>query len=763
MTRGGQGRYRWLLRLRIWARKVRLARKLAFVLAGAAVLSGIATLTTMIGAPAEQIDRRTLIILLYLDAILTLALAVVISFRLVSLWVESRRGLAGAGLHARLVLLFGLLAATPAVLVAVFAALFLNFGVQVWFSDRVRTAIEESRAVASAYLEEHRKTIQADILAMAAELNREAPRLARNEWLFNRMLSAQAAMRSLPEAMVIDGNGNVIARSDFSFALQLDVIPSNILGEAERAGEPVTLTSSSEERVRAIVHLDRFVDAFLVVGRAIEADVLDHIDRTEAAAAQFQRVEQERDSFQITFVMIFAVVALLLLLAAIWIGLSFSNQIARPISSLMGAAERVRKGDLDVRVEAGSGLDEFRLLARAFNRMTGQLATQRQGLVEANQELDERRRFIEAVLEGVSAGVIGLDADGRIHLANRSAAELLGTSLDDSVGRPLAEVVPEMTELLASAKARPDRLHQGEIRIVRGQTPKTLHVRLAAEHDGMSVTGYVMTSDDITELLSAQRKAAWADVARRIAHEIRNPLTPIQLSAERLRRKYGGEITSDRETFATCTDTIIRHVGDIGRMVDEFSAFARMPQPTLKPEDLGKICRQAAFLERNRTPAVAIELALPDDPIPLVCDGQQVGRAVTNVLKNAAEAIETRIEKEGAGAASGVIRLSVADETAGDERTVRIVVDDNGVGLPSELLDRLTEPYVTTRPKGTGLGLAIVKKIMEEHDGTLALGEGELGGACVTMTFFRQNAVVLTSIEETTDPMLIATGLHRHG
>ncbi len=375
----------------------------------------------------------------------------------------------------------------------------------------------------------------------------------------------------------------------------------------------------------------------------------------------------------------------------------------------------------------GHADEEFASLSRAFNRMTHQLETQRGELVEANRQLDERRRFTETVLAGVSAGVIGLDHEGRINLPNRSASVLLGIDLDQHIGEDLAEAVPEMAPLIAEAARRPDRLAQSELRIVREGRTVTLLVRIAAERADGEIKGFVVTFDDVTELLTAQRKAAWADVARRIAHEIKNPLTPIQLSAERLKRKYLKEIGNDPETFTTCTDTIIRHVGDIGRMVDEFSSFARMPAPVFRMVNLQELVRQAAFLQRTATPDIEIVVDLPGTPLRLACDSRQVSQAIVNILKNAAELIQAR---EG-DVAPGRIVLRGWE---GDTRIV-LAVEDNGRGLPQEGRERLTEPYVTTRAKGTGLGLAIVRKIMEDHKGELVLEDRDGGGARVSLVF----------------------------
>jgi two-component system, NtrC family, nitrogen regulation sensor histidine kinase NtrY len=715
-------------------RRFALDRKLAFAVVLAAVVSGVVTVFSWTGAADFGPDPNTVVVLLYLDTILLLALGAIVVRQLVRVWAERRRGLAGSGLHVRIVILFSLVAVTPAILVAVFSALFLHFGIQAWFSERVRTAVEASSAVAQAYLGEHRQSIRAEAFAMANDLDREASALMRNPQLFDQLLGAQAGLRSLSEAVVVDGSGRVVARAPLSLTLELDLVPFEAIGGTEM-GQVVVLSTERDDRVRAAVKLNRFVDAYLVIGRFIDPEVLGQIERTEMAVAQYRRLEQSREGILITFVLIFVIVALLLLLAAVWMGLTLATHIARPISGLIAAAERVRNGDLAVRVKPTTAISEFGMLGRAFNRMTSQLQSQQAGLLLANRDLDERRRFTEAVLSGVSAGVIGLDAHATINLPNRSAAELLSLDLHAVRGTPLVEVVPEMADLIRSAVEQPERSSQAELRLIRGGRPRTLNVRVAAERLEGQVIGYVVTFDDITALVLAERKAAWADVARRIAHEIKNPLTPIQLASERLKRKYSREIKSDPDTFVACTETIIRQVEDIGRMVDEFSSFARMPRPELQQENLGDLVRQAVFLERNRFPQIRIDLALPQQPVALMCDGRQVSQALINVMKNAAEAVTTRDTSAG-DLPPGWIGVTVA-ENAVDSLHHRIVirVEDNGRGLPEENRDRLTEPYVTTRTKGTGLGLAIVKKIMEDHNGDLLLEDRDGGGARVSLVF----------------------------
>jgi two-component system nitrogen regulation sensor histidine kinase NtrY len=691
----------------------RLGRWLTLALAVASFAAGVLTFGAITGAGALTLPPGSIIALVNTNLALLLVLGAVLAVRVVRVWAERRRGLAGSRLHVRLVLLFGLVAVTPTIIVTVFSATFFNRGLEAWFNDRVRTALEESLSASQAYLREHEQALRGEALAMASDLNRAAPvLLTQGPLTFRLIVERQAAARGLSEAVVFDGtSGRLVASGGMITPMAGEVMPAWAIAFA-RSGEVALLPTGDSGRVRALVELDLPGDLFLLVGRPVDPQVLGHMERTEQAVAQYRELEQSRSRLQVTFALVYAVVALLILFAAVLIGLVIAGQIARPISGLVFAAERARTGDLGVRVPERRANDEIGVLSRAFNRMIGQLEANRAELMDAYRQIDERRRFSESVLAGVSAGVIGLDAEGRIDLPNRSASELLGIDLLARAGYGLAEVVPEFAPLLAAAAAEPGRPVQGEVRIGGPANRRTLIVRIGAEAAGGELRGFVVTFDDVTALLAAQRQAAWADVARRIAHEIKNPLTPIQLSAERLKRKYLAEIASDPDTFRTCTDTIIRQVGDIGRMVDEFSAFARMPQPVLRPEDPAEIIRQAVFLQRNAHPTIAYTVDLPEQPLRVSCDRRLIGQALTNLLVNAADAVAAR---PGAGA------IRVALEQAAGE--VRIIVEDDGVGLPEEGRESLTEPYVTRKAKGTGLGLAIVKKIMEDHAGRLALSD----------------------------------------
>ena len=719
--------------LRSLVKRWRLTRILVVIISVALLVSGLATILVLADYSPLDSNLTTVIALLNLDLVLALSLGALLARRLVGAWITRKYGSAGSRLHMKMVVSFGLVAIIPALLVVVFLGLFLNFGMETWFSDRVRTAVNASTIVAQSYLREHQKNIRGVALAMANDINRAAPRLRQNPRFFTKIVTTFANDRDLSEAVVINSSGRTLARSQLSFSLGFNFASGDLVKGVlnSRPGEVFVIENRNDNVVRAGVKLEAFVDTYLLIGRFIDAQVLEHVSQTTGAANQYALLEKSRDNLQIKFLFVFALVAFLLLLAAIWIGWSIASTISTPIGGLIDAADRVRKGDLLVRVntENTKDRDEVGILSRSFNRMTEQLDSQQQGLIEANRQLDERRRFTEVVLSGVSAGVIGLDQVGRILLSNRSAADLLSINLNEYIEEPLGKRLPEMAPLLEQVISNPNRNAQGEIKVAREGRQRILIVSVAAEKIAQEIIGYVVTFDDVSELLSAQRKAAWADVARRIAHEIKNPLTPIQLSAERLKRKYKDEIKSDPETFFMCTDIIVRQVEGIGRMVDEFSSFARMPQPELKEVNLSDLCNQSLFLERNRYPDIDYEIIMPIDPVMVSVDRQQINRTLTNVLKNAAESISANLTN--GSETSGQINLAL-DE--GDEQII-IYITDNGKGFQEDLLDQITEPYVTTRDRGSGLGLAIATKIMEDHNGELLLHNLDTGGAQVSLIF----------------------------
>ncbi len=716
-------------RLARLAKKLRLKSVFAIALPCVVVLAGVATYWALTGAPPVGDNPERLRLLLYVDSVLLLVLAIVVIRRIAKVWLARRRGSAGSRLHLRLVVLFGLVAVTPTIIVMSFSVIFFDFGIQSWFSERVGAALEEAQAVAIGYEKEHQENIRSDVLRMARDMNRDAPLLESNLRLLNQAVRLQAQLRGLTEAVVFDGSGRVLARSGLTYALEFETVQASHM-ETARSGEVPIWVNDSGDRVRALVRLDDFLDAYLYVGRFVDATVLGHTERTRNAVEEFYSLKEKSSGFLISFTLIFTLVALLLVTAAVWLGLYVATDFTQPVSELIGAVEKVRGGDLSARVHEPSPNDEIGGLSRAFNRMADQLESQRRELIEANRQIDERRQFTETVLSGVSAGVIGLDSRGRINLPNRSAARLLGMDVDKMTGRHLADIVPEMAGLLREARRRRRSSTEAQIKVSRNGESLTLLVAIASEYIDNKLIGFVITFDDISELLEAQWKGAWADVARRIAHEIRNPLTPIQLAAERLKKKYLKEIKSDRETFEICTDTIIRQVDDIGRMIEEFSNFARMPAPVLRLENLSDLCRQAVFLQRTAHSMIEFETEMPEEQIFVTCDGRQISQAVTNILQNAADSMEQR--HDGAGEPAR-IKLRLYKGKAG---VTLIEVEDNGPGWPKDGRDQLTEPYVTTRSKGTGLGLAIVKKIMEDHGGNLVLDDSGTGGALVRLELF---------------------------
>ncbi len=686
-----------------------------------AILSGLTRYTP---------TRAGLVLLLLINLSLSLTLGALIAWRLVRLWAQRRSGRAGARLHVRLVTWFSIIAVVPAILVAVFASVTLNLGLDAMFSGQVQGALSNAVNVAQAYVKEHERSIVGDAFEIANNLQHDPTLFDEDKHVriqaFSDRLNSQTKDRSLQASYIIGGDGKILASTKQAFLKDPKPPSTSDLAQA-RAGSIVVDAVPETGIVTALIQLQALNDAYLEVVRVVDPQVLGYYRRASQAGAEYNRLNQNRSEVQLVFAALYAVVALVILLAAIWSGLWAANRLVRPISGLIDAAERVSEGDLTAQVKVDRADDEIGTLGLAFNRMTGQLGAQRSDLIAANRQIDERRRFTETVLSGVSAGVIGVANDGTITIVNRAAARLLNAAPEEMEGRHYSECVPELAALIRKAISEPVARAGGEVIIKRAGNPRSLSVQVSSER---GAHGFVATFDDITDLVSAQRTAAWADVARRIAHEIKNPLTPIQLSAERLKRKYMDEISTDPDIFRQCIDTIVRQVGDIGRMVDEFSSFARMPAPVMRRENAQELLQQAVFLQRVGHPDIAFDTDAPREPVHFEGDGRLIAQALTNVLKNAGEGIAAR--KAKGDDTPGVIHVALQPD--GTKLAFRIT--DNGVGLPPEHRHRLTEPYVTTRAKGTGLGLAIVRKIMEDHGGEITLGDARSGeGAEVTLTF----------------------------
>ena len=593
----------------------------------------------------------------------------------------------------------------------------LDRGLDRMFSTRTRAAIENSLIVAEAYLRDHAQIVRSDIMVMAFDLARSEPIFDKEPEKLKQFLTFQAAVRGLAAVIVIDQNRNVVARADVKINASFALPPSDALANISDK-EPQLVLLPDTSYVAAVIKLQNFDDRFLYVTRLLDPRVVPQLRETRASVSEYTAIEARRLGVQVAFGLMYTVIALIVLLSAVWIGFNFANKLVAPIRRLIGAANAISEGNLFVRVPIRQSEGDLAHLGETFNRMTQELRTQRDDLVRARDVIDRRRRFTEAVLAGASAGVIGVDNFGNIRILNRSAEKLIGHTEAEAMGRSLNEIFPELAGVMLAAKA--GARTQDHVTISRSGSERNLSVRVTSEQSGESDHGYVITLDDITELVAAQRTSAWADIARRIAHEIKNPLTPIQLSAERLRRKYGKVIVEDREIFEQCTDTIVRQVDDIRRMVDEFSKFARMPKPVMTAEDAADTVRQAVFLMRVGNADIDIDVTIAEATLPALFDRRLISQALTNIIKNATEAIAAvpqPAKDSNEKAFKGSIHVSAARE--GDNIVIDVV--DNGIGLPNENRSRLVEPYVTTREKGTGLGLAIVGRIVEEHGGTIEL------------------------------------------
>ncbi|MGE3142211.1 MAG: ATP-binding protein, partial [Hyphomonadaceae bacterium] len=569
------------------------------------------------------------------------------------------------------------------------------------------------------------QNLSGEVLAMAEDLNRANRALTEDAPRYGRFLATQAERRLLTSAYVIDRQGVVLARAEAGGAAHYRPPSPQALADADRGLVSMRFDDRSNS-VRGLYRLSGYDGAYLLVTREVEPGMLQNLRAFEQAVVSYREGEQQRARLQALFALAYVATAFLVLLGAVWLGLANATRIAEPIGRLAQAARRVSTGDLEARVSAGQAHDEVVELAGAFNQMTTQLATQRRDLVAAQEDAERRSRFMQAVLAGVSAGVMGVDRDGRVTAANRSAAVLLGMADTPLVGRRLVDVAPEFGDLLNQPAPQGETAPQ-RIDLVRENFSAYLSVRMSPD---LETGGSVLTFDDMTKVIAAQRQEAWKDVARRIAHEIKNPLTPIQLSAERLRRKYAPEIQSDPEIFQRCTDTILRQVADIGRMVDEFSAFARMPAPRMAFADMSEIARAQVFAQRLAFADVRFEAEGADQPIGLICDERLIAQCLTNLLKNAAESVQARRLRDGEPK-DGRIVLRLRDLDYG----VQFEVIDNGLGFPQQDRNRLIEPYVTTRAKGSGLGLAIVARVVEDHGGLIELDDPPAPGQGAVVRF----------------------------
>ncbi|TQS72796.1 PAS domain-containing sensor histidine kinase [Rhodobacteraceae bacterium] len=728
----------------LWDRLVRLRRqrRVNNVLTLSLVVLGplLAMATFFVLGPMARggSSGGALRVVLLADFVYFLLLAGLIVARLAQMLAARRNRSSGSRLTLRLTGIFAFVALMPTVLVALFAGLTLNIGLEGWFSDRVRQVVGTSLQAAEAYQEEHRHDLTEDAEALSGFLNlrRQAATFMSDGELRELLVAGQSGIqRGLKEAYIIDGTGEIVARGDRSYLFDFEKPAPERIVEAQ-AGGTVLIEDWGINEFHALRQLDAFVDRYLYVSRTVDGSILSLLDDTRATVNLYQQLEATRGRVIFEFGLVYLGFALIMILAAVWLGLWFAERLSRPIGRMAAAAERVGAGDLDARVISAEGDDEIALLGRSFNRMTAQLKDQRVALIASHAITEERRRLFDSVLGSVTSGVIGLDAQGNIDFVNRSAAKLL--DLDDSQDhdRAIGEAVPEFSDLFNRLHGSVYEVLQEEIRLSRQGRLESLLVRIALRRREDGVTeGYVIAFEDVTELVSAQRMAAWGDVARRIAHEIKNPLTPIQLSAERIKRKFTKHVGDDAGSLDQLTGVIIRQTNDLRRIVDEFSRFARMPEPDRREHDVTYLMRDIVALQEDALHGARLSADLPDHPVIIELDATMIGQAITNLIKNAGEAIESLCEKGQPEEYDPQVRVEMLDQS--DFLIIRIM--DNGIGLPEDRT-RLFEPYVTTRSKGTGLGLPIVKKIIEEHGGTLVLRDAppfEPGAQCGALAEIR--------------------------
>jgi two-component system, NtrC family, nitrogen regulation sensor histidine kinase NtrY len=709
---------------------------------GVALLSATATFLVLAGLTPIAPVHEVVVELLLGNVVTGLLLLGIIGREVWKVVQARRRGRAGSRLHVQIVGLFAVIAAVPTVLVSVVASTTLDRGLDRFFSTRTRAMIEQSMIVANAYVSEHAEAIRGDLLAMAFDLGRAKSIFDSDRDQFQKIVSAQAAGRNLSAAILLKSDGSTVDKAAVTVDKKVVLPTPDLLAEVNET-EPRVALIPEDNHLAAVVKLRGYDDIYLYGARILDPRVVAQLRATQESVGEFANLEARRLGIQIAFGLMFAIIALIVLLASAWIGLDFANRLVAPIRRLIGAANVVSTGNLDIQVPVRRSEGDLARLGETFNKMTQELRTQHEDIVRARDLIDSRRRFTEAVLAGASAGVIGVNAEGRISILNRSAERLTGRSEVEVLGLPLAQVAPELAEIFEAARSGNQRLVQRQLTVTRDGQERNYSVRVTSEQATEAEHGYVITIDDITELVLAQRTSAWADIARRIAHEIKNPLTPIQLSAERLRRKYSKTISDDPAVFEQCTETIVRQVDDIKRMVDEFSRFARMPKAVFADEDVADTVRQVVFLLRVAHPDIDLDVELESESMPARFDRRLISQALTNIIKNATEAI-------GAAPPAELGRGRVAVRAQRDGKDVVIDVIDNGIGLPKENRARLLEPYVTTREKGTGLGLAIVGRILEEHGGRLELRDASekiagARGAWMQLRFGAERVSEMTS------------------
>ena len=654
---------------------------------------------------------------LLLDLIYVLLIVGVVLVRILYVLSERRSRLAGSKLHFRLAGVFTTMSLLPTITVAVFATVSINLGLEAWFSERVQSVVGTSLSAARSYANEQEIALAEDVQSLADDLEnfRKNKIFLEDDELRNELASLQLELqRGLKEAFILNGSGDIELRGERSYLFDFEKPDKRDIDSA--VSQVVLIDDFINNELRALIFLNGFGDRYLYVTREVDGTLFNLLDETQKTAILYQQMESDRTAYLFNFAVLYFALALLLIVSSVLFALWFAERLSKPIGRLAAAAKRVGAGELTTQVIEDDGDDEIAQLGRYFNQMTKQLKSQRDTLVDNTEQIEERRRLFDSVLSSVTSGVIVLDPEGNVNFTNNSAKTLLSRDNKKVIKNKFTDIFPELNPLFKQLKTSGNSNMQSEIKLVRSGRLENFLVRLATMNEEERLKGYVVAFDDITDLASAQRSAAWGDVARRIAHEIKNPLTPIQLSAERIIRKFSPLLDSDAEELQQMVKVITRQTDDIRRIVDEFSKFARMPELKRKNEDLCALVSSIITLQRAGQPTVSINFSIPENPIVLSIDATLINQAITNILKNAGEAIETRKSKHAHLKAEGVINVQIKENA----EIVEIKISDNGIGLPQDR-SRLFEPYVTTREKGTGLGLAIVKKIVEEHGGVLKL------------------------------------------
>lgn len=700
-------------------------QRAAIYLVVAAFFFSVLTYFAVVKSEYFESNNYLITFLFVIDFSILLFLIILVSRKLFSLWIKRKEASQGSRLQTRILVMFSLLSIIPAILIAVFSSIFFQFVIDSWFDQRVSTVLDESVVVAESYMKEHVEAIKIRAKAMALEVDNNIVRynLVENPRLFQDVVSSLSDLNALSEA-VIFLNHRPIIRSKFGASLSLEVFPEELYNHA-LSGEVVVI-KNVPNKIRAMTALHAIPNSFLVVGKYIDDKVVGHVEKSHGAALQYNNLKTQIVQTQIKFIILFLLVSTLLLIVAIYVGIVFAGKIMDPITKLLYATKQVQKGDFAARVDEGPENDEIANLSRAFNLMTHHISDQKDKLLSAYNEINDKRKFSEAVLKGVSTGILVLTLDKKISLVNDSAANLLGINDKLAKNQMLKNILPEAEQYLDQLSAGSAKSISAEIKFRSRSGMLTFFIKIVKETANGKVTGYIMTFDDMTELAHAQRYAAWSDVARRIAHEVKNPLTPIHLSAERLKRKYKDEV-SDAETFEKYTSTIIKHVSDIGKIIEEFSRFARMPQAILEISDLSKIVSDIVFSRKCVSNDIEYITDIQDD-VKIYCDQTQINQMLINVMKNSEESIELRIKNS-----KQIGKISVT--LLKDGINAIIMIKDNGVGFNEATLSKITEPYFTTRDQGTGLGLAIVKKIVDDHSGKLIMKNEKDKQAVITILF----------------------------